>query len=53
MTTCPADALMPSATEKPLLALTTHDKDQCKDGGRQAFDFPNQEQCIQFVNTGK
>jgi hypothetical protein len=32
-------------------------KDQCKDGGWIAFDFPktfkNQGDCIQFVNTGK
>lgn len=32
-------------------------KDQCKDGGWQRFDFPrrfeNQGDCIQFVNTGK
>jgi probable HAF family extracellular repeat protein len=29
------------------------DKEQCKDGGWLKFDFPNQGQCIQFVNTGK
>jgi Big-like domain-containing protein/thrombospondin type 3 repeat protein len=32
-------------------------KDQCKNGGWQLFDFPrtfkNQGDCIQFVNTGK
>jgi hypothetical protein len=33
------------------------DKDQCKNGGWQTFNFPrtfkNQGDCIQFVNTGK
>lgn len=28
-------------------------KDQCKDGGWEAFGFSNQGRCIQFVNTGK
>lgn len=28
-------------------------KDECKDGGFEAFGFKNQGQCIQFVNTEK
>jgi hypothetical protein len=28
-------------------------KDQCKNGEWKTFDFNNQGQCIQFVNTGK
>ncbi len=28
-------------------------KDECKNGGWEAFAFRNQEQCIRFVNTGK
>jgi hypothetical protein len=28
-------------------------KDDCKNGGWEAFGFRNQGQCIQFVNTGK
>ncbi|MEX0930720.1 MAG: hypothetical protein WDZ68_00325 [Candidatus Paceibacterota bacterium] len=27
-------------------------KDECKDGGYEAFGFSNQGRCIQFVNTG-
>jgi len=34
-----------------ILAPTT--KEQCKNGGWRHFDFRNQGQCIQFVNTGK
>lgn len=34
-----------------ILAPTT--KEQCKNGGWKNFDFRNQGQCIQFVNTGK
>lgn len=28
-------------------------KDDCKDGGWEAYGFPNQGQCIQFVNGGE
>lgn len=28
-------------------------KDDCKNGGWESYGFPNQGQCIQFVNTGK
>ena len=36
--------------------LEPHDpanKDECKNGGWEAFGFRNQGQCIRFVNTGK
>lgn len=29
------------------------DKDECKNGGWEAFGFKNQGQCVRFVETGK
>lgn len=35
------------------VVLRPTDKDQCKNNGWKRFDFKNQGQCIQYVNTGK
>lgn len=33
--------------------LHPENKDQCKDGGWEAFAFENQGQCVRFIETGK
>lgn len=36
-----------------ILILDPATKDECKDGGWEAFGFRNQGQCVRFVETGK
>ena len=33
--------------------MSIESKDECRDGGWQAFGFANQGQCIRFIETGK
>ena len=33
--------------------MSVASKDACRDGGWQAYGFPNQGQCIRYVETGK
>lgn len=33
--------------------MSLQSKDECKDGGWQAYDFKNQGQCIRYFETGK
>jgi probable HAF family extracellular repeat protein len=40
-------------TVHAFLLVRLADKEQCNDGGWQSFGFPNQGQCIKFVNTGE
>lgn len=36
----------------PLNGVDPQDRDECRNGGWEAFGFRNQGQCIRFVNTG-
>jgi hypothetical protein len=33
--------------------LSLENKDECKDGEREALGFKNQGQCVRYVETGK